>query len=66
VLCEVLVRLWLQEDGMHGRRFIALLSGAVVPPCAPDAQQKAMTNGYLASGLPGPSAAFFGSVSQRV
>jgi putative tryptophan/tyrosine transport system substrate-binding protein len=38
----VFVRLWLHEDGMHRRRFIALLGAAITAARALRAQQKAM------------------------
>jgi hypothetical protein len=43
----VFARLWLHEDGMHRRRFIASL-GAIALPCVAAAQQKTMpVVGYL-------------------
>jgi hypothetical protein len=38
----VFVRLWLHEDGMHRRRFIALLGAAITAARTLRAQQKAM------------------------
>jgi putative ABC transport system substrate-binding protein len=53
----VFARLWLHEDGMHRRRFIALLGAAITTARTLRAQQKAMpVIGWLSSGSPGPFA----------
>jgi putative ABC transport system substrate-binding protein len=47
-------RLWLHEDGVHRRRFIASLGSAIALPCVAAPQQKAMpVIGYLSSTLSG-------------
>ena len=53
----VLARLGLHEDGIHRRRFIALLGVAITAARTLRAQQKAMpVIGWLSSGSPDPFA----------
>jgi putative tryptophan/tyrosine transport system substrate-binding protein len=57
--------LWLHEDGMHRRRFIALLGGAITLPCVAAAQQKTMpVIGWLSAGSPSLSSAVVAALHQ--
>jgi hypothetical protein len=61
----VFARLWLHEDRMHRRRFIALLGAAITAARTLRAQQKAMpVIGFLAAGSPGPGAPFVAAFRQ--
>src|SRR6516165_4029907 len=61
----VFAQLWLHEDGMHRRRFFAVLGAAITAARTPCAQQQAIpVIGYLGSTSPGPSAAVLAALRQ--